>query len=563
MANDSNSTLLRLFKALDPRGISTLWKLIIEELLKMSNQIKTWADDKFIQSVNGKSGNSITINKDDIGLNKVDNTSDSDKYVAHAVSADNADTLDGKHASEFMSKDAYETFESVIATSLNDLDTRKVDKEDGKGLSTNDYTTDEKNKLAGIEEGAQVNDPNTVIDANYVHTDNNYTTTEKNKLSGIETGAQVNTVTSVAGKTGAVTIGITDVGGLQDALNGKQDNLPFTSTPSTTNKVVTQNELNAAITGASNYLGTIDSASSLSTTAKKGDFYRVRTAWTGVHVGDMIIAEKDNPAATIDGINWSLMHNEMDTDTTYTFTDGTDGFKVTPSVGDSQNVKVAVSKVNGHSVDSDVPSNAKFTDTIIDNVAGDGIDVSGDHGETISLNTDTKNAIANAKTDHTNLGGHKVESNVPTNAVFTDYQTTKEGHYIPVEESASQLSATASGGVQDWEIDVVKGITIKRDSKGHVIGIGVTSGKLPANPNTDYQTTQEGHYTPTNNDNVFNPDTSILRDTSRDIAFIGSVKGDSKGHITEVTTCAVLAFTDAEIQAIVDQATAEIIAEME
>ena len=62
MANDSKSTLLRLFKALDPRGISTLWKLIIEELLKMSNQIKTWADNKFIQSVNGKSGNSITIN---------------------------------------------------------------------------------------------------------------------------------------------------------------------------------------------------------------------------------------------------------------------------------------------------------------------------------------------------------------------------------------------------------------------------------------------------------------------------------------------------------------------
>ena len=32
----------------------------------------------------------------------------------------------------------------------------------------------------------------TVIDANYVHTDNNYTTTEKNKLSGIEAGAEVN-----------------------------------------------------------------------------------------------------------------------------------------------------------------------------------------------------------------------------------------------------------------------------------------------------------------------------------------------------------------------------------
>ena len=33
----------------------------------------------------------------------------------------------------------------------------KVDKVDGKGLSTNDYTTEEKNKLAGIAAGAEVN----------------------------------------------------------------------------------------------------------------------------------------------------------------------------------------------------------------------------------------------------------------------------------------------------------------------------------------------------------------------------------------------------------------------
>lgn len=36
-------------------------------------------------------------------------------------------------------------------------DTTKVDKVTGKGLSTNDYTTEEKNKLAGIAAGAQVN----------------------------------------------------------------------------------------------------------------------------------------------------------------------------------------------------------------------------------------------------------------------------------------------------------------------------------------------------------------------------------------------------------------------
>lgn len=36
-------------------------------------------------------------------------------------------------------------------------DTNKVDKVTGKGLSTNDYTTAEKNKLSGIASGAQVN----------------------------------------------------------------------------------------------------------------------------------------------------------------------------------------------------------------------------------------------------------------------------------------------------------------------------------------------------------------------------------------------------------------------
>lgn len=44
-------------------------------------------------------------------------------------------------------------FSTTIATQLGN----KVDKVDGKGLSTNDYTTDEKTKLLGINAGAQVN----------------------------------------------------------------------------------------------------------------------------------------------------------------------------------------------------------------------------------------------------------------------------------------------------------------------------------------------------------------------------------------------------------------------
>ena len=42
-------------------------------------------------------------------------------------------------------------------TKLKDLFAGKVDKADGKGLSTNDYTTAEKTKLDGIAKGAEVN----------------------------------------------------------------------------------------------------------------------------------------------------------------------------------------------------------------------------------------------------------------------------------------------------------------------------------------------------------------------------------------------------------------------
>ena len=85
------------------------------------------------------------------------------------------------------------------------------------------------------------NDSNFVSDSAYVHTDNNYTTEEKNKLAGIEAGAEVNTVTSVAGKTGTVVLTATDVGALPDStfvstinINGQpQTTLSFDSDPQT------------------------------------------------------------------------------------------------------------------------------------------------------------------------------------------------------------------------------------------------------------------------------------------------------------------------------------------
>lgn len=56
-----------------------------------------------------------------------------------------------------------------ITENVSNLDTNKVDKISGKGLSTEDYTTAEKEKLAGIEEGAN----KTVVDSAWSATSEN------------------------------------------------------------------------------------------------------------------------------------------------------------------------------------------------------------------------------------------------------------------------------------------------------------------------------------------------------------------------------------------------------
>ena len=88
------------------------------------------------------------------------------------------------------------------------------------------------------------------------------------------------------------------------------------------------------------------------------------------------------------------------------------------------------------------------------------------------------------------VNGHTVNANVPADAVFTDTKVTSvANHYTPSADSNASLSASASGATAAWDIDVVKGVTLSRDAKGHVTGVSVTSGKIPANPNTDTKVT--------------------------------------------------------------------------
>ena len=87
--------------------------------------------------------------------------------------------------------------------------------------------------------------------------------------------------------------------------------------------------------------------------------------------------------------------------------------------------------------------------------------------------------------------GFTIGKSVPSNAEFTDTKVTSSAnHYTPETASGQNKSASASGGSAAWSIDVVKGVTLNTDGKGHVTGISVTSGKLPSNPNTDTKVSQ-------------------------------------------------------------------------
>ena len=86
--------------------------------------------------------------------------------------------------------------------------------EANKGLSTNDYTNEDKQAVQDNTTARHTHSNKDTLDAITA----SYTTEEKNKLAGIEAGAQVNTVTSVNNKTGAVYLTYTDVGALPNTV---------------------------------------------------------------------------------------------------------------------------------------------------------------------------------------------------------------------------------------------------------------------------------------------------------------------------------------------------------
>ena len=133
----------------------------IDNLTSLSEILSTHTSDK---------NNPHSVTKAQIGLFNVDNTSDLDKPISTATQKALVDGLATKldkgtytgTASDLKADidgkaNTSHTHNISDVTNLQTALDLKVDKVAGKQLSTEDYTTSEKNKLAGIQSGAEIN----------------------------------------------------------------------------------------------------------------------------------------------------------------------------------------------------------------------------------------------------------------------------------------------------------------------------------------------------------------------------------------------------------------------
>ena len=143
---------------LDTTGVSTLWG-------KVKNHVKTSIDSQQFKTINGTSVKGSGDIQIDLTLYKVVSVLPTSSIDTTKIYLVKDSAVDNNSYSEYMYVDgSWEKlgdFRSSVDLEpyakteyVNTKLATKVDKENGKGLSTNDFTTVEKNKLASISEGA-------------------------------------------------------------------------------------------------------------------------------------------------------------------------------------------------------------------------------------------------------------------------------------------------------------------------------------------------------------------------------------------------------------------------
>lgn len=256
---------------------------------------------------------------------------------------------------KFLDYDGLLYFWQQVKGKLNN----KVDKEDGKQLSTNDYTTEEKNKLAGISSGAQAN----VIETVQL---NGSSITPADKTVNVQVSKStvgLNNVTNDAQVKRSEMGQVNGVATLDSA--GK---VPAAQLPSYVDDVIegyySGGKFYTSKDSSGNYSGVI--------TGETGKIY--------VNLNDSKTYRWSGTAYAV--ISETLALGETSS-TAYAGNKGaTNASEIEKIKNGTTTVPKAASaaNVNGHTVETDVPAGAKFTDTTYSDMKGATGGAAGTHG---------------------------------------------------------------------------------------------------------------------------------------------------------------------------------------